>query len=86
MRSREHDPCWKTSLGGSRVGLVSGYVESVRTVRKVSIANINLSCESLTCPALERRHAGPWARKMSAISSLSRGTAPPDHSILRFLV
>jgi hypothetical protein len=54
------------------------------SVRQASIADITLSWVRLTCPALACRHAGPWARKMSAISSLGRGTPAPGHSRLRF--
>ena len=39
------------------------------SVRQVSIADMTLSWIRLTCPALARRHAGPYLRKMSAISS-----------------
>src|SRR6202051_7756 len=38
-------------------------------VRQLSIADITLSWPRLTWPALARRHAGPWPRKMSATSS-----------------
>src|ERR1700726_1709356 len=30
----------------------------------------------LTCPALERRHAAPWSRKISATSSAGRDMTP----------
>src|ERR1700736_1587026 len=43
-------------------------------VRQFSIADITLSWPRLTWPALARRHAGPWPRKMSATSSDGRGT------------
>src|SRR5258707_1674197 len=42
-------------------------------VRQVSMADITFSWPRLTWPALARRHAGPWARKMSATSSDGRG-------------
>ena len=41
-------------------------------VRQFSIADITLSWPRLTWPALARRHAGPWPRKMSATSSVGR--------------
>ena len=50
------------------------------SVRQASIADITFSWVRLTCPALARRHAGPWARKMSAISSFGRRTPGADHS------
>src|SRR5579872_1339610 len=43
-------------------------------VRQFSIADITLSWARLTWPALARRHACPWPRKISATSRLSRGT------------
>src|SRR6266851_3866239 len=43
-------------------------------VRQLSIADITFSCSRLTWPALARRHAGPWPRKMSASSSDGRDT------------
>src|ERR1700688_908734 len=43
-------------------------------VRQCSIADITLSWPRLTWPALARRHAGPWPRKMSATSSDGRDT------------
>src|SRR5450755_3935092 len=43
-------------------------------VRQLSIADITLSWSRLTWPALARRHAGPWPRKMSATSSDGRDT------------
>src|SRR6266478_6202525 len=43
-------------------------------VRQFSIADITLSWPRLTWPALARRHAGPWLRKMSATSSDGRDT------------
>jgi hypothetical protein len=47
-------------------------------VRQLSIALITLSWPRLTCPALARRHAGPWSRKISATSSPGRAmTAAP---------
>src|SRR6266436_9094188 len=42
-------------------------------VRQRSIALITFSCSRLTCPALARRHAAPWSRKMSATSSAGTG-------------
>src|ERR1700736_5318218 len=41
-------------------------------VRQFSIADITLSWPRLTWPALARRHAGPWPRKISATSSAGR--------------
>ncbi len=46
------------------------------SVRQASIADITFSWVRLICPALARRHAGPWVRKMSASSSEGRGTPP----------
>src|SRR5260370_34775648 len=43
-------------------------------VRQLSIADITFSRPRLTWPALARRHAGPWPRKMSATSSCERDT------------
>src|SRR5437773_3848556 len=43
-------------------------------VRQRSIADITLSWPRLTWPALARRHAGQWPRKMSATSSDGRDT------------
>src|SRR5450755_2454995 len=43
-------------------------------VRQLSIADITLSWPRPTWPALARRHAGPWPRKMSATSSDGRDT------------
>jgi hypothetical protein len=43
-------------------------------VRQLSIADITLSWPRLIWPALARRHAGPWPRKMSATSSDGRDT------------
>src|SRR3984893_12263086 len=43
-------------------------------VRQLSIADITLSWPRLTWPALARRHAGPWPRKISATSSDGRDT------------
>jgi hypothetical protein len=43
-------------------------------VRQVSIAAITFNRPRLTCPALARRHAGPWSRKMSATSRAGRAT------------
>lgn len=44
------------------------------SVRQASIEDITLSWLRLICPALARRHTGPYARKMSAISSACFGT------------
>src|ERR1700704_723674 len=41
-------------------------------VRQFSIADITFNWPRLTWPALARRHAGPWPRKMSATSSERR--------------
>ena len=43
-------------------------------MRQLSIADITLSWPRLTWPALARRHAGPWPRKISATSSAGRDT------------
>src|SRR5260370_2203718 len=43
-------------------------------VRQFSIADMTLSWPRLTWPALARRHAGPWPRKISATSSDGRDT------------
>jgi hypothetical protein len=43
-------------------------------VRQLSIADITLNWSRLTWPALARRHAGPWPRKISATSSDGRDT------------
>jgi len=43
-------------------------------VRQFSIADITFNWPRLTWPALARRHAGPWPRKMSATSSDGRDT------------
>src|SRR5882672_6011574 len=41
-------------------------------VRQLSIADITFNWPRLTWPALARRHAGPWSRKMSATSKAGR--------------
>src|SRR5580693_2459805 len=41
-------------------------------VRQFSIADMTFSWPRLTWPALALRHAGPWARKMSATSRQGR--------------
>src|ERR1700740_1744429 len=46
-------------------------------VRQLSIADITFNWPRLTWPALARRHAGPWSRKMSATSSNGRDTSSP---------
>src|SRR5271156_7152709 len=43
-------------------------------VRQLSIADITFNWPRLTWPALARRHAGPWPRKMAATSSDGRDT------------
>src|SRR6195256_4179120 len=43
-------------------------------VRQFSIADITFNWPRPTWPALARRHAGPWPRKMSATSSDGRDT------------
>ncbi len=43
-------------------------------MRQFSIADITFNWPRLTWPALARRHAGPWPRKMSATSSDGRDT------------
>ena len=45
-------------------------------VRQRSIALITFNWPRLTWPALARRHAAPWSRKISATSSAGRATAP----------
>src|SRR5712692_7902103 len=45
-------------------------------VRQRSIALITFIWSRLTCPALARRHAAPWSRKISATSSVGRDMAP----------
>ena len=50
-------------------------------VRQRSIAFITFSCARLTCPALARRQAGPWSRKMSATSSEERGKAAARYAV-----
>src|SRR5229473_400532 len=42
-------------------------------VRQLSIAEMTFNWPRLTWPALARRHAGPWARKISATSIGGRG-------------
>jgi len=42
-------------------------------VRQLSIALITFSWPMLTWPALARRHAAPWSRKISATSRPGRG-------------
>src|SRR5216684_6218346 len=44
-------------------------------VRQLSIADITFNWPRLTWPALARRHAGPWPRKMSATSNDGRDTS-----------
>src|SRR5208283_1028498 len=43
-------------------------------VRQRSIALITFIWPRLMCPALARRHAGPWSRKVSATSRAGRST------------
>ena len=43
-------------------------------VRQRSMADITFSWSRLTWPALARRHAGPWSRKISATSKAGRST------------
>src|SRR5271157_4035335 len=45
-------------------------------VRQRSIALITFIWSRLTCPALARRHAAPWSRKISATSRAGRDMAP----------
>src|SRR6266508_5232658 len=45
-------------------------------VRQLSIADITFNWARLTWPALARRHAAPWPRKISATSSIGRDMAP----------
>src|SRR6266850_1131935 len=42
------------------------------TVRQLSIADITFNWPRLTWPALACRQAGPWSRKISAISRAGR--------------
>jgi len=49
-------------------------------VRQHSMADITLSWPRLTWPALALRQTGPWARKISATSSRSRGMTPPGQA------
>jgi hypothetical protein len=42
-------------------------------VRQLSMADMTFNWPRLTWPALAQRHAGPWARKISATSSGGRG-------------
>ncbi len=42
------------------------------TVRQLSIADITFNWPRLTWPALALRQAGPWSRKISAISEAGR--------------
>lgn len=44
-------------------------------VRQHAMADITFSWSRLTCPALARRHAAPWSRKISATSSSGRDMA-----------
>src|SRR5437899_12481776 len=44
-------------------------------VRQLSMADMTFNWARLTWPALARRHAGPWARKISATSSDGRDTS-----------
>jgi hypothetical protein len=41
-------------------------------VRQLSMADMTFNWPRLTWPALARRHAGPWLRKISATSSARR--------------
>src|ERR1039458_4438391 len=43
------------------------------TVRQRSIALMTFNWSRLTCPALARRHAAPWAREISATPSAGPG-------------
>ena len=57
-------------------------------VRQRSIARITFIWPRLTCPALARRHAAPWSRKISATSSAGRdmtGRYAGGWSLLFFL-
>src|SRR5450631_3462566 len=45
-------------------------------VRQRSIAVITFIWPRLMCPALARRHAGPWSRKMSATSRAGHDPRP----------
>ena len=49
------------------------------------MADITFSWSRLTCPALARRHAAPWSRKISATSSAGRDIAAGCSSRLRRL-
>src|SRR6266481_3081536 len=58
-------------------------------VRQRSMADIAFIWSRLTCPALTKRHAAPWSRKISATSSAGRdmtaGGYASGRSSLRFL-
>jgi len=58
-------------------------------VRQRSMADITFIWSRLTCPALTKRHAAPWSRKISATSSAGRdmtaGGYASGRSSLRFL-
>src|ERR1700738_3068266 len=55
------------------------------TVRQRSIALMTFIWSRLTWPALARRHAAPWSRKISATSKAGRGMAADRSSRLRCL-
>ena len=44
-------------------------------VRQRSMADITFIWSRLTCPALARRHAAPWSRKMPATSGETRSVS-----------
>jgi len=48
-------------------------------VRQLSMADMTFNCPRFTWPALVRRQAGPWARKISATSSGGRGRADASY-------
>ncbi len=55
-------------------------------MRQRSMADITLSWPRLRWSALARRQAAPWARKMSATSSLSRGMTPAQAGCLTVIL
>jgi len=61
---------------GVRALLAARDMAAERRVRQRSIALMTFNWPRLTWPALARRHAAPWSRKISATSSAGRDTAP----------
>ncbi len=54
-------------------------------VRQLSTADMTFNWSRLTWPALARRQAGPWARKISATSSGGRGKGTASYEGGRIL-